>query len=55
MKPIASYAADGCYLAGVCLLGAGLYHISPALLWFYLAVVCWLLGVLLDASLRRTR
>jgi len=48
------HADDGCYLAGACLGGIGVYQLAPVATWFYAAACCVALGALLTmASTRR--
>jgi len=41
---VAAYADDFCYVAGVTLVGIGVYRLCPVATWFYAGAVCLAIG-----------
>lgn len=48
-------ADDLCYVAGVCLVGVGVYRQWPEAIWFYAGAVCLVVGLVLTCALAGRR
>lgn len=45
-----AHADDAAYLLGVCLVGIGVYRVSPVATWFYAGAVLLAIGAMLTLA-----